>query len=110
MTTFNDINWKSMQSSFGRLTKGQQFQLANSTDWNGELYGKDCDEQQAIALETTRAQQIGMANCMVKIVMSSKQLLLKQLELKLSKSMKDQSIMSTIQKVLFRMPGHLSRS
>jgi hypothetical protein len=26
------------------------------TDWNGKLYGKDYDEQQAIALETTRAE------------------------------------------------------
>jgi hypothetical protein len=26
------------------------------TKWNGELYGKDYDEQQAIALETTRAK------------------------------------------------------
>ncbi len=46
------------------------------TDWNGKLYGKDYDKQQAIAL---------------------------------SKSMKDQNIMSMMQKVLFCMPGHLSR-
>jgi hypothetical protein len=26
------------------------------TDWNGKLYGKDYDEQRAIALETTRAK------------------------------------------------------
>jgi hypothetical protein len=28
MTTFNNIDWKSMRSSFGHLTKGQQFLLA----------------------------------------------------------------------------------
>jgi hypothetical protein len=39
MTTFNDINWKSMRSSFGRLTKGQQFQLAKFThNWTPTLH------------------------------------------------------------------------
>jgi hypothetical protein len=27
-TTFEDIDWKGMQSSFGHLTKGRQFQLS----------------------------------------------------------------------------------
>jgi hypothetical protein len=52
---------------------------------NSKLYGKDYDKQQAIALETTRAK-------------------VKQ------KFMRDQNIMSTMQKVLFYMPGLSSRS
>jgi hypothetical protein len=52
---------------------------------NSKLYGKDYDKQQAIALETTRAK--------------AKQ-----------KFMRDQNIMSTMQKVLFYMPGLSSRS
>jgi hypothetical protein len=39
MTTFNDIDWKSMQSSFGLLTKGQQYQLAKFThNWTPTLH------------------------------------------------------------------------
>jgi hypothetical protein len=39
MTTFNDIDWKSVQSSFGHLTKGQQFQLAKFThNWTPTLH------------------------------------------------------------------------
>jgi hypothetical protein len=51
-----------------------------------------------------------MANCMEKITTNSEQLLLKQLELKSSKFMTDRNIMSTMQKVLFYMPGLSSRS
>jgi hypothetical protein len=39
MTTFNDIDWKSMQSSFGCLTKGRQFQLAKiAHNWTPTLH------------------------------------------------------------------------
>jgi hypothetical protein len=39
MTMFNDIDWKSVQSSFGHLTKGQQFQLAKFThNWTPTLH------------------------------------------------------------------------
>jgi hypothetical protein len=39
MTTFNDINWKSVQSSFGCLTKGWQYQLAKfAHNWTPTLH------------------------------------------------------------------------
>jgi hypothetical protein len=38
-TTFEDIDWKGMQSSFGRLTKGRQFQLSKYThNWTPTLH------------------------------------------------------------------------
>jgi hypothetical protein len=37
--TFDDINWKAMRSSFGRLTKGRQFQLSKyAHNWTPSLY------------------------------------------------------------------------
>jgi hypothetical protein len=52
----------------------------------------------------------GMANCTEKIMTNSEQLLLKQLEPKLSKFMSDWNVMPMMQKVLFYMPGLSSRS
>jgi hypothetical protein len=38
-TMFNDIDWKSVQSSFGRLTKGRQFQLSKyAHNWTPTLH------------------------------------------------------------------------
>jgi hypothetical protein len=37
--TFEDIDWKGMRSSFGHLTKGQQFQLSKSAhNWTPTLH------------------------------------------------------------------------
>jgi hypothetical protein len=38
-TTFNDIDWKSVRSSFGRLSKGRQFQLSKyAHNWTPTLH------------------------------------------------------------------------
>jgi hypothetical protein len=38
-TTFDNIDWKSVRSSFGRLSKGRQFQLSKYThNWTPTLH------------------------------------------------------------------------